>query len=75
MATYADAGLEPSIAEMIADPVVQAVMRRDGVTEPMLRACLDRTSFRHQGDALIGEMHPGVGAGRERADDAAIDHE
>ena len=75
MADYASAGREPSLAEMIADPVVQAVMLRDGVTERMLRACLDRSSFWHQGDAMVGKMHEGVRARSEGAGDAAIDHE
>ncbi|MBI1779065.1 MAG: hypothetical protein HYR63_27335 [Proteobacteria bacterium] len=36
MSDYADAGPEPSLAEMIADPVMQAVMLRDRVTEEAL---------------------------------------
>ena len=37
MVDYASAGREPSLSEMIADPVVQAVMLRDGITEAALR--------------------------------------
>ena len=41
---YIDAGAEPSLLEMIADPIVHAVMRRDGVTRDDLIALLRRTA-------------------------------
>jgi hypothetical protein len=34
---YACAGIEPSIEEMLADPIVHLVMARDGITEQDVR--------------------------------------
>jgi hypothetical protein len=34
------AGTEPQLSEMLADPLVQLVMRRDGVTIPQLAAVI-----------------------------------
>jgi len=42
MTDYSSAGREPNIAEMIADPVVQAVMQRDGISEAALRSFIDQ---------------------------------
>ena len=76
MADYASAGPEPNLAEMIADPVVQAVMLRDGVTEASLRACLwpqlARNSEAHRGSdgahAITGEER------REERSRATVEH-
>jgi hypothetical protein len=38
MTDYSSAGREPNIAEMLVDPVVQAVMQRDGISESALRS-------------------------------------
>jgi hypothetical protein len=37
MSRYAEGGTEPSLEEMLGDPVVQAVMERDGVTRERVR--------------------------------------
>lgn len=33
---YDEAGIEPSIAEVLAEPIVHAVMRRDSISEATL---------------------------------------
>jgi hypothetical protein len=33
---YEEAGIEPSIAEVLAEPIVHAVMRRDSISEATL---------------------------------------
>jgi hypothetical protein len=40
MSRYVAGGVEPSLEEMLDDPVVQAVMERDGVTDERVRASL-----------------------------------
>jgi len=42
MSRYASGGIEPSLEEMLGDPVVQAVMERDGVTDERIRETLSR---------------------------------
>ena len=39
---YLEAGQEPSIAEVLAEPIVQAVMRRDAISEAALVGMIDR---------------------------------
>ena len=41
---YADAELisEPTLDELLADPIVQLVMKRDGVAEDEMRGEIDR---------------------------------
>jgi hypothetical protein len=34
--TYDEAGIEPSIAEVLAEPIVHAVMRRDSISRSTL---------------------------------------
>lgn len=41
---YACAGAEPPLAEVMADPIVHAVMRRDGVTLEELREVTRRAA-------------------------------
>ncbi|HJU16096.1 MAG TPA: hypothetical protein VJ770_06470 [Stellaceae bacterium] len=43
-------GVEPPICEMLADPIVQAVMRRDGVSPAALRSVIieARDRLRHR---------------------------
>ena len=43
---WRDAGIEPTLSEMLADPTVQAVMRRDGVTPAQLWAQVERARHR-----------------------------
>jgi hypothetical protein len=43
---WARAGIEPRLAEMLADPLVHQVMRRDGVTEAALRGVIGRAQAR-----------------------------
>ncbi len=58
MTDYASAGSEPNLAEMIADPVVQAVMRRDGVTETALWSVMSRAWTARRSE-LAGRERPG----------------
>ena len=41
-ARWACAGKEPSLEEVFADPVIHAVMERDGVSQAALRAAVGR---------------------------------
>jgi hypothetical protein len=43
---WARAGIEPRLEEVLADPLVHQVMRRDGVTEPALRGVIGRAQAR-----------------------------
>ena len=43
---WAGAGIEPSLAEVLADPLIHLIMRRDGVTPPELRAVVDAAKAR-----------------------------
>jgi len=38
---WGKSGIEPPLCEMLTDPIVQAVMRRDGVTHADLRVLID----------------------------------
>ena len=38
---WSEAGIEPRLDEVLADPLVRAVMRRDGVTSEELRNILE----------------------------------
>ena len=38
---WSTAGTEPALADMLADPIVHLVMRRDGVTEDALRRVIE----------------------------------
>jgi hypothetical protein len=38
---WSEAGIEPRLDDMLADPIVQTVMRRDGVTAEELRDILE----------------------------------
>ena len=42
MSRYMSGGVEPSLEEMLDDPVVQAVMERDGVTDETVRWALSQ---------------------------------
>jgi len=42
MPAYLEAGQEPSIVEVLAEPIVQAVMRRDAISEAALVGMIDR---------------------------------
>lgn len=39
---WSEAGVEPDLAEVLADPLVHRVMRRDGVTLAELKAVIAR---------------------------------
>ena len=43
---WRQAGIEPAIDNMLADPIVHAVMRRDGLQEVDIRAVIARASPR-----------------------------
>lgn len=43
---WAKAGIEPRLEEVLADPVVHLVMRRDRVSERELRAVIERARAR-----------------------------
>jgi len=48
MATnWARAGVEPALEEVMADPVVHLVMRRDGLTAKDVRAVLETVRRQH----------------------------
>ena len=38
---WSEAGIEPKLDDVLADPLVRAVMRRDGVTSEELRSILE----------------------------------
>jgi len=40
---YAEGGIEPRLEELLADPVTEALMRRDGVNPSSLRELIVRT--------------------------------
>jgi hypothetical protein len=44
---FLQAGVEPALDDMLADPIIQAVMRRDGVTSADLRAAIEQVRDRH----------------------------
>ncbi len=50
-ANWAVAGREPSLEEALADPVVQAVMRRDGIAAAQLRLLAAVFRARHAASA------------------------
>jgi len=43
---YSEAGVEPSLAEVMAEPIVRAVMRRDSVSEETLIGVITRARAR-----------------------------
>ena len=43
---FADGRSEPSLSEVMADPIIHAVMRRDGVTAEQLATLLRNASAR-----------------------------
>lgn len=55
---YIHAGAEPSLPEMMADPIVHAVMRRDGVTREDLIALLRRAATTVNDGELRGARFP-----------------
>jgi len=63
MPRYDRSGDEPLLDEVVADPVVRAVMRRDGVTDEALWAAIDtardRLYSRGEGDIAYGAGKPG----------------
>ncbi len=50
MSRYIEGGVEPSLDEMLGDPVVKAVMERDGVTDERVRATLWQVRERNRGE-------------------------
>ena len=68
---FDSAGLEPSLEELVADPVVRLVMRRDGLSEADIWGAIRCGRVRlgyEQRAALAGERlccreHAGNGAG------------
>jgi hypothetical protein len=42
MHAYLEAGREPSIAEVLSEPIVRAVMRRDAISEAALVRVIER---------------------------------
>ncbi|HZL60588.1 MAG TPA: hypothetical protein VFC38_12920 [Stellaceae bacterium] len=51
------AGIEPPLCEVLADPLVQAVMRRDGVSREALRRVVARAQAK-----LIDRISPCLAA-------------
>ncbi len=50
------AGIEPAIDDMLADPIVHAIMRRDGIGEGEVRAAI---AHARRGPALIVSLPTG----------------
>lgn len=50
---FAEGGVEPKLEDLLTDPLTAAVMRRDGVTEDVLRALISdaRQTLRSRVDA------------------------
>jgi hypothetical protein len=46
MRPYESAGIEPDFRDLLADPVLQAVMRRDGIDEDTIRAVVRGAQIR-----------------------------
>jgi hypothetical protein len=42
---WSQAGQEPALAEVLADPIIHLVMRRDGVTLAQLRGVIARARW------------------------------
>ena len=62
MSRYIEGGVEPSLEEMLGDPVVKAVMERDGVTDERVRATLWQVRERNRGESHSNTKHaPGAG--------------
>ena len=55
---YACAGPEPSLAEVLAEPIVHALMRRDGWTTEQLRALIAAARNRQRDAAPTGAAAP-----------------
>ncbi len=51
-ADYWVSGREPGLAEVLSDPIVHLVMRRDGLSEADVRAAVRRGQARLYGGAL-----------------------
>jgi hypothetical protein len=56
---YQEAGVEPSLDEVLADPIVQLVLRRDRIEVRDLVQYLDeaRTRVRSRGDEIRSRTH------------------
>ena len=51
---WAEAGIEPELDEMIADPLVRVVMRHDGVSAEALRSMLETLRAQQRENANKG---------------------
>ena len=49
---YAERGVEPRLEELLADPLTEALMRRDGVNPASLRELIIRTQQGLRGRAV-----------------------
>jgi hypothetical protein len=52
---YARAGVEPALEEMLRDPIVRLVMRRDGLEPRDVRCVVVATRRRLSGDRSAGK--------------------
>jgi len=67
MRPYESAGIEPDFRELLADPVLHAVMRRDGINEDTIRAVVRAAQIRLGLVApceLVAGEEPGLPGGR-----------
>lgn len=48
---WVDAGIEPALAELLADPIMHAVMRADGVRPQEVLSAVAKVTRRQQGPA------------------------
>jgi len=55
-------GVEPLVTDVLADPIIRLVMRRDGVTARDLRALVERLWHEHHRQAARAVARCGAGA-------------
>ncbi len=78
MRPYERAGIEPDLQELLADPVLHAVMARDGLTEDTIRAVVRAAQIRlglvapcelvpDDEQAFRGRRMPAISGGRDGA--------
>lgn len=77
MRPYECAGIEPDFQELLADPVLHAVMHRDGVSEDTIRAVVRAAQIRlglvapcelvAEETGFLGGRMPAISGGRDGA--------
>lgn len=77
MRPYECAGIEPDLQELLADPVLHAVMHRDGISEETIRAVVRAAQIRlglvapcelvAEEIGFLGGRMPAISGGRDGA--------